>query len=516
MKFPKKLLTSILLVIFATLTFLPAPITTTANTSDFFTDTNGHWSDPYAELLHEKCDLQGFRNAEGKPLHQFKPNNYLTRADLVTMMYMCSGISAAEVSINQPFSDVAVNHYFFTAVAIAKAQGWIQGFKDGTFGPYLNVTRDQTLKIVLLSKYTEEQIDKLTQGKSEPFYDVSTKDWSWKYVVYAATNNYVKGYKDGGFHPNAPITRGEAAKIIATIYGYIEVETVPEPEPTPEPVAGTSPRIGNCEVFPSDNPWNIDISDYPVHPNSDAYIATMLSNGKDNLHPDFGGNGEYGIPFVTVRGDQPRVPLEIEYESESDPGPYPIPNDVPIEGGSDRHILVIDTDNCKLYETWDSEYNGSGWSVGAAAIFDLTSNELRPDGWTSADAAGLPVFAGLIRYDEVKAGAINHAIRFTAKRTQRGYIYPATHFASTITDEDVPPMGLRLRLKADFDLSGYTGDARVVLEALKKYGMILADNGSDWYVTGEMHSGWDDEDIHQLKSVPGSAFEAVYTGEIRN
>lgn len=168
-----------------------------------------------------------------------------------------------------------------------------------------------------------------------------------------------------------------------------------------------------------------------------------------------------------------------------------------------------------LYETWDSTYVGPGWSVGSAAIFDLMSNALRPDGWTSADAAGLPVFAGLVRYDEAEAGAINHAIRFTASQTQKAYIHPATHFASSSTDPNLPPMGLRLRLKADFDTSGYTGHAKVILEALKKYGMILADNGSDWYITGASDPRWDDEDLGQLKSVPGSAFEVVYTGELR-
>ena len=245
-------------------------------------------------------------------------------------------------------------------------------------------------------------------------------------------------------------------------------------------------------------------------------MNTVLSGGNKNLHPDFGGGGAYGIPYITVPGTQPMVPVNFtDYGDESDPGPYPIPLDAPIEGGGDRHVLAIDRDRCKLYELFAATPRGTRWDAASGAVFDLRSNELRPEGWTSADAAGLPIFPGLVRYDEVARGRIDHALRFTVSQTQRGYIHPATHFASSSTDPNRPPMGLRFRLKAGFDTSPYTGQARVILEALKKYGMIVADNGSNWYITGAMDPRWNDIDLRQLKSVPGSAFEVVDTGPVR-
>jgi Dockerin type I domain len=284
----------------------------------------------------------------------------------------------------------------------------------------------------------------------------------------------------------------------------------------PEPPS-QAPRIAGCQIFPADNPWNRDISSDPVDPNSSAYLSHMNGNTKF-LHPDFGSNPDYGIPFVVVTGAQSKVPVSFMYADESDPGPYPIPADAPIEGGAaspgDRHVLVLDKDNCLLYETYDSHYLGPGWSCGSGAIFDLTSNRLRPDYWTSADAAGLPILPGLVRYDEVAAGAVNHAIRFTVASTQRGFIHPATHYASSNTDPAAPPMGLRVRLKTDFDLSHFTGAARVILTAMKKYGMILADNGSDWFFTGATDTRWNDTDLNQLKQVPGNAFEVVVSGSI--
>lgn len=279
----------------------------------------------------------------------------------------------------------------------------------------------------------------------------------------------------------------------------------------------TGPTLGPCPVLPADNPWNTDVSSYPAHPNSANFIASIGTGRR--LHPDFGGDGAYGIPFTTVGSDQPKVPIDFtHYPAESDPGPYPFPPDAPVEGGSDgtgdRHVVVVDADNCMLYETYLSYYVGPGWDVANGAVWDLRSNTLRPLGWTSADAAGLPIFPGLVRYDEVASGEVRHAIRFTVSRTQRGYILPATHFASSSTDPNRPPMGLRVRMRADYDISWMAGQARVIAEAMKRYGMIVADNGSDWYFTGATDPRWDDEDLNQLKLVPGSAFEAVYTGDV--
>jgi len=284
--------------------------------------------------------------------------------------------------------------------------------------------------------------------------------------------------------------------------------------------AASPPTIGGCQVFPSDNPWNTDISHYPVDPNSSTYLAHMNA-GTTFLHPDFGRNPHYGIPFVVVPPDQPFVPMKFFlYPRESDPGPYPFPSDAPVEGGphatGDRHVLVIDQGDCHLYETYRSFYKGPGWRAGNGAVFDFGSNALRPDGWTSADAAGLPIFAGLVRYDEATAGQIDHAIRFTVHQTQEGYIHPATHWASQTTDPGYPPMGLRVRLKADFDISRYKGPAHAILAAMQHYGMFVADNGSDWYFTGAPDSRWNDNDLNTLKTVPASAFEVVQTGEIHH
>ncbi len=278
--------------------------------------------------------------------------------------------------------------------------------------------------------------------------------------------------------------------------------------------------LSSLQVFPPDNPWNQDISELPVHPNSDNFLASIgLDTG---LHPDFGTVWEgapIGIPFVVVDGDQPRVDVTFDYDDESDPGPYPIPPDAPIEGGpdsdGDRHVLVVDVENRVLYELFAAYPQTDGsWHAGSGAIFDLTSNDLRPAGWTSADAAGLPIFAGLVRYDEVvDRGEITHALRFTVRRTQRAYISPARHFASSSTDPNHPPMGLRVRLKADYDISGFSPNVQVILRALKKYGMFVADNGSDWYISGAPDPRWDDEELAQLRQVKGRDFEVVYTGE---
>jgi hypothetical protein len=275
--------------------------------------------------------------------------------------------------------------------------------------------------------------------------------------------------------------------------------------------------VSGCPLFPADNEWNRPIEKDPVDPRSDAYLGAMNA-GTRMLHPDFGSDPRYGIPWISVAGSQAKVPMTFTYADDSDPGPYPFPMNAPIEGGAnatgDRHVLVVDRDACRLYEAWDSHYVGPGWRCGSGAIFDLRSNALRPDGWTSADAAGLPVLAGLARRDEVAKGRISHALRFTVARTQRAYVHPATHFASSLTDANLPPLGLRVRLKADYDVSGVNASARVILQALKEFGMFLADNGSDWYISGETNAGWNDDELDAIKRVPASAFEVVKLGTV--
>ncbi len=279
-----------------------------------------------------------------------------------------------------------------------------------------------------------------------------------------------------------------------------------------------APHVGSCPVFPASNPLNKDISHAPVDPNSAKYIESI--GASVHLHADFGTPPSYGIPYAVVGAHQPKVPIHFtEYGEESNPGPYPVPPKAPVEGAGvegDRHVLVLQEGTCKLYELYNAQRHGSGWDAGSGAVFDLRSNALRPEGWTSADAAGLPILPLLVRYPEVKAGRIDHALRVTVERTQRGYIHPATHLASSSGDPNLPPMRLRLRLKASFSLAGYHGEALVVLRALKHYGLIVADNGSSWYITGAPDPRWSDEDLNQLKRVPGSAFEAVKTGPIHH
>ncbi len=272
----------------------------------------------------------------------------------------------------------------------------------------------------------------------------------------------------------------------------------------------------SCPLFPASNPLNQEIASAPVSPRSAEYIASIGLSG--HLHPDFGTDPSYGIPYTVVERSQPKVPIDFTaYGEESDPGPYPIPPNAPVEGAGeegDRHVLVLRRGTCKLYELYGASRAGAGWDAESGAVFNLRSNALRPEGWTSADAAGLPIMPLLVRYEEAHAGQIDHALRVTVARTQRGYIHPATHFASSSSDPSLPPMGLRLRLSASYSLSGFSGESLVVLRALQRYGLIVADNGSSWYLTGAPDPRWDDEDLEQLKRVPGSAFEAVETGPI--
>jgi len=273
--------------------------------------------------------------------------------------------------------------------------------------------------------------------------------------------------------------------------------------------------IGTKLVFPADNPWNTDISAQPVDPNSTTLISSC-GGASRTVHPDFGtvwNGAPNGIPYVLVSGAQPKVPVSFDYADESDPGPYPIPPDAPIEGGAtstgDRHVIVIDTTAWKLYEMYDSHplNGGTSWHSG--------SNTLRPAGWTSADAAGLPIFPGLVRYDEaVVKGAINHALRFTCPTTRKAYVYPARHWASSQTSSAYPPMGMRVRLKANVDISGFPAEVRVILTAMKKYGMFLADNGSGFFVSGAPDSRWSDSNLATLGRLTGASFEVVQMGPI--
>ena len=281
------------------------------------------------------------------------------------------------------------------------------------------------------------------------------------------------------------------------------------------------PGAPGCPIFPANNAWNERVDTLPVAADSAELIASIgLSTG---LHPDFGSDlydGQpIGIPFDVVSKSTPRSRVTFDYADESDKGPYPIPKTVHIEGGNastgDRHALLIDKTACKLYELYALYRKpGGGWKAGSGAIWSLRSNALRPAGWTSADAAGLPIFPGLARYDEVARGVIDHALRFTVEHTRRAYVYPARHYASSSNDPALPPMGLRVRLKAGVDISGFPRQARIVLQALKTYGMILADNGSNWYISGAPDPRWNNDDLHTLDRITGSDFEVVDTSSL--
>ena len=273
-----------------------------------------------------------------------------------------------------------------------------------------------------------------------------------------------------------------------------------------------SPTIGGCPIFPNDNAWNTDISNAPVDTSHD-YIGSL---GSMTLWPDFGGDGAYGIPYVSVPFTQPLVPISFEVADESDPGPYPVPPDAPVESGGDRHVLTLRQGDCKLFELYAASREGSGWHAYSGAVWDLTSNQLRPERWTSADAAGLPILPGLARRDEAGSGTIRHALRITVPVTQKAYIHPATHWASSNTDTNQPPMGLRVRLKASYDISGLRGQAHAIAQALKTYGALVADNAgsSRVYVGGVVDRGWDDEALNGIKTIPASALEAVQTGPV--
>jgi hypothetical protein len=321
--------------------------------------------------------------------------------------------------------------------------------------------------------------------------------------------------------PNAGFCAG-LALLVCVVWTFV---------PAPAPVAAgdgqetlylplvsvSGPSIAGCPLFPPNNIWTARVDDLPLDPRSAAYVSSIGS--ATGLHPDFGtvwNGAPIGIPYNIVTGSQPKVGVTFTYAGESDPGPYPIPANPLIEGGpsssGDRHILIVDQTHCLLYELFSAypPSGSTGWRAGSGAIWDLRSHALRPDGWTSADAAGLPILPGLVRYEEVQAGAIQHAIRFTASRTRGSYVWPARHEASSITDLNVPPMGQRFRLKASFDLSGFAPEVQVILRAMQQYGIILADNGANWFIGGSPDPRWNDDIlVNQLRLVKGSDFEAV-------
>jgi hypothetical protein len=322
----------------------------------------------------------------------------------------------------------------------------------------------------------------------------------------------------GRVRSNHPPTVAGNPRIVRMLLLLVLVALVPAALAEGGPVPGP-PR---CPMTPADSFWHADVSALPVHPQSASWISSI--GGTAGLKADFGAGtwngGPIGIPYVTVPGTQARVPVSFTYADESDAGPYPIPPNAPIEGGSsstgDRHVLVVDRDACRLWELYSAypHSGGASWTAGSGATWDLNSNAMRPLGWTSADAAGLPILPGLVRHDEIAAGVIDHVIRFTAPRTANAYVWPASHKAASGGASD-PPMGAWLRLKASYGISQFSPQNQVILRALKKHGMVLADNGSPFYMSGVPDPGWNDSDLQALRAIPGSAFEAVDVSSLR-
>jgi hypothetical protein len=400
------------------------------------------------------------------------------------------------------FTDVGAQDWAAAWIEELAAEGITAGCGDSRFCPASPVTRAQMAVFLLASEHGASYVPPPPTGTV--FTDVGAQDWAAAWIEELAAEGITAGCGGGMYCPYAAVDRGQMAVFLAATF------VIPLVDPP------TTPTLGGCLVLPANNIWNAPVDALPVDAHSADYIATI---GADTgLHPDFGSGtwqgAPIGIPFIVVPGTQPMVPVSFDYADESDPGPYPIPPDAPIEGGADstgdRHVLVLDNDTCVLYEMFDAwpQTDGS-WIAGSGAMFNFTSNALRPAGWTSADAAGLPILPGLVRYDEVAAGAIKHAIRFTAALTQKAYVWPARHYASNSTDPARPPMGQRFRLKASFDISGFSPQVQVILTALKTYGLILADNGSNWYLSGVPDERWDNDVLHTLDNVKGSDFEAV-------
>jgi len=337
--------------------------------------------------------------------------------------------------------------------------------------------------------------------------------------------------KRPGTHSGAPFVRYADIKRTAVAAGLVAATAILVLLASPVAAVGPYPALAPCPVFPdppaslsprapslaTEAAWNQDVSKAPRDPRSAAYIAYIDSHGGDRLHPDFGSPRPYGFPYAVVGADQRKLPVHYTaYGEESDPGPFPVPPRAPVEGGNrsdgDRHVLAVDRAGCRLYELYRAVYVAKPkphWNADSGTEWGLRSPARRPDSWTSADAAGLPIFPGLVRYDEVAAGHLDHAIRVTFESTRDAWVHPASHCAGDTSDPAAPPMGLRLRLEAGYGLGGFRGAARTIALAMKRYGLIVADNGSNWFFSGTSDRRWDDEDLNQLKRIPGNAFEVV-------
>jgi hypothetical protein len=445
---------------------------TVAGGTTSFTDTAGH---PFAADI-EWLYASGITKGCGSG--RFCPDQPVTREQMASFLDRALDL---DPTASDPFIDDESSVHE-AAINRLAAAGITTGCAPARYCPLTGVLRDQMASFLARGF-------KLAPGTIDYFGDDDTSQHQGD-IIRLAASGISGGCAPAEYCPKNVVTRGQMA---AFLHRAID-----------RPLASAS-----CRLFPSTNVWNKRVDSLPVAANSATLIGTIGASTR--THPDFGSYLGYGIPINVLTGPVAGSSVSFLYADESDPGPYPIPANPRIEGGSDRHLLVWDLGACRLYELFAAERTSSGWRAGSGAIWNLKSNALRPDGWTSADAAGLPILPGLVRYDEVASGEIRHAIRFTAPVTRDEHIYPARHHAGAGSAASLPPMGLRVRLKASFDMSGFTPRVQVILRAMQRYGMILADNGSPWYFSGSADTRWDDDELNQLKTLHGSDFEVVDT-----
>jgi hypothetical protein len=437
-----------------------------------FSDVAGHPFEEHIEWLRQAGITQGCGGG------RFCPNDLVTRGEMAA--FLARALELAPATVDAFGDDDGTT--FEDSINRLAASGIASGCTASRFCPTANVIRGQMASF-------------LSRGLGLP---AATRDWfsdddhsSYQTNINRlAESRVASGCDYGRFCPASAITRGQMA---AFLHRGL---TLDGPPPA-------------CTLLPATNVWNRRVDDLEVAANSATLIGTI--GASEDLHPDFGEYLGYGIPYNVVGAATPRASVTFDYDDESDHVAYPIPPSPRIEGGGDRHILMWDVDACRLYELFAARRVSGQWRAGSGATWDLGSNALRPDGWTSADAAGLPILPGLVRWEEVAAGEIAHAIRFTAPVTRDAHVYPARHHAGAGTSASLPPMGMRVRLKAEFDVTEFSPRMQVILVAMQRYGMILADNGSPWFFSGTSDIRWDDEELNELKSLRGSDFEVVDT-----
>ena len=442
-----------------------------------FSDVEGHPFEEHIEWMRQAGLTEGCGGG------QFCPDDPVTRGQMASFLVRALELPPSEADAFG--DDDGTTHE--EAINALAASGIASGCTSSRYCPNATVIRGQ------MASFLARGLD-LPLASRDWFADDDRSSYQTN-INRLAESRITGGCGHGRFCHNTGVTRGQMAAFL-----HRALTSAGPPEP--------------CTLLPASNVWNRRVDALPVAGNSETMIATIGAD--EDLHPDFGEYLGYGIPINVVGAGTPRSSVSFDYDDESDHVPYPVPPSPRIEGGGDRHILMWDVDACRLYELFAAERAGGAWHAGSGATWDLRSNALRPDGWTSADAAGLPILPGLVRYEEVALGAIDHAIRFTAPDTRDAHLYPARHHAGNGNGTWLPPMGLRVRLKDDFEIGGFGPQAQVILTAMKEYGMILADNGSPWFFSGSSDTRWDDDQLSDLKSLRGSDFEVVDTSGFVN